>query len=60
MLDVADKSRKSIAALASAGFALDNEINLGGEGWLAKNYEIGTIAHFEKCELSFKSLEFLL
>ena len=36
-----------ISDLAAAGFILDNEISLGGGGWLAKNYEIGTIAHID-------------
>jgi hypothetical protein len=45
MLDVANKTRPLISSLASAGFILDNEITLGSNGWLAKNYEIGTIAH---------------
>ena len=45
MLDVAGKTRALVSDLAAAGFGLDNEISLGGEGWLAKNYEIGTIAH---------------
>ena len=36
-----------ISDLAAAGFVLDNEIKLGGGGWLAKNYEIGTIAHID-------------
>ena len=45
MLDVASKTRMLVSDLAAAGFILDNEINLGGGGWLAKNYEIGTIAH---------------
>src|SRR5262249_1636117 len=47
MLDVAYKTRMLIPELAAQGFALDNEIALGGSGWLAKNYEIGTIAHIE-------------
>jgi hypothetical protein len=47
MLDVASKTRTLVADLTTAGFKLDNEIELGGEGWLAKNYEIGTIAHVE-------------
>ena len=33
--------------LVATGYALDNEIKLGGSGWLAKNYEIGTIAHID-------------
>jgi hypothetical protein len=47
MLDVASKSRPAIDALAVAGFILDNKISLGGDSWLAKNYEIGTIAHYD-------------
>jgi hypothetical protein len=47
MLDVANKTRPLIANLVAAGYALDNEIKLGGNGWLAKNYEIGTIAHID-------------
>jgi MoxR-like ATPase len=47
MLDVASKTRTVVSELASAGFILDNEIELGGGGWLAKNYEIGTIAHID-------------
>jgi MoxR-like ATPase len=46
MLDIASKSRLLISGLAAIGFVLDNEISLGGGGWLARNYEIGTIAHF--------------
>ena len=26
---------------------MDNKISLGGDSWLAKNYEIGTIAHYD-------------
>ena len=47
MLDVANKSRAAIGDLAAAGFILDNKISLGGDSWLAKNYEIGTIAHYD-------------
>jgi hypothetical protein len=47
MLDVASKTRTLVPDLAAAGFILDNDIKLGGGGWLAKNYEIGTIAHIE-------------
>ena len=47
MLDVAKKSRAAIGDLAAAGFILDNKISLGGDSWLAKNYEIGTIAHYD-------------
>ena len=47
MLDVANKTRTLISNLLSAGFALDNEIKLGGIGWRAKSYEIGTIAHID-------------
>jgi hypothetical protein len=47
MLDVAVKTRASVPDLVNAGFVLDNEISLGGGGWLAKNYEIGTIAHID-------------
>ena len=47
MLDVASKARGLISALLPAGFALNNEIKLGGGGWLANNYEIGTIAHID-------------
>jgi MoxR-like ATPase len=48
MLEVAEKARKAIPELQSSGFALDNNIDLGSEdGWLAKNYEIGTIAHID-------------
>ena len=47
MLDVASKTRPLISDLPDAGFILDNKINLGGSGWLAKNYEIGTIAHID-------------
>lgn len=45
MLGVAAKVRPLISDLAGGGFALDNQIALGGEGWLARDYEIGTIAH---------------
>jgi hypothetical protein len=45
MLDVAKKTRPLIFGLADAGFILNNEIELGGTGWLSKNYEVGTIAH---------------
>jgi hypothetical protein len=47
MLDVASKTRALASNLPEAGFVLDNEIKLGGGGWLAKNYEIGTIAHID-------------
>ena len=47
MLDVASKTRPLISDLAGADFILDNNINLGGSGWRAKNYEIATIAHFD-------------
>jgi len=47
MLDVASKTRGLVSVLLAAGFVLDNEIKLGGGGWLAKNYEIGTIAHID-------------
>jgi hypothetical protein len=47
MLDVANKTRPFVTDLAAAGYALDNEIKLGGSGWLPKNYEIGTIAHID-------------
>ena len=47
MLDVASKTRGLVSDLLAAGFVLDNEIKLGGGGWLAKNYEIGTIAHID-------------
>jgi hypothetical protein len=53
MLDVASKTRGLISNLSAAGFALDNEIKLGGLGWRAKSYEIGTIAHID-----FKTNEF--
>jgi MoxR-like ATPase len=45
MLDVAEKTRLITSDLENKGFTLDNDIKLGGSGWLAKNYEIGTIAH---------------
>jgi hypothetical protein len=47
MLDVVGKTRPLVPDLAAVGFVLNNEISLGGEGWLAKNYEIGTIAHID-------------
>jgi hypothetical protein len=47
MLDVSAKTRPLVSELGHAGFALDNQISLGGAGWLAKNYELGTIAHTE-------------
>ena len=47
MLDVANRSRAAIGDLAASGFVLDNKISLGGDSWLAKNYEIGTIAHYD-------------
>jgi hypothetical protein len=47
MLDVASKTRGLVSDLVAAGFVLDNQISLGGGGWLAKNYEIGTIAHVD-------------
>lgn len=47
MLDVAAKTRALLPDLAAAGFVLGNEIDLGGGGWLARNYEIGTIAHVD-------------
>jgi hypothetical protein len=47
MTDIANKTRMLIPDLAAAGFVLDSKISLGGGGWLAKNYEIGTIAHMD-------------
>lgn len=47
MIDVANKTRVLISDLAAVGFVLDSKISLGGDGWLAKNYEIGTIAHMD-------------
>src|SRR5262249_50732662 len=47
MLDVAGKTRPLASHLAATGFVLDNNIDLGGGGWLAKNYEIGTIVHVD-------------
>jgi MrcB-like, N-terminal domain/Magnesium chelatase, subunit ChlI len=47
MLDVASKTRGTVSNLAALGFLLDNKIELGGGGWLAKNYEIGTIVHID-------------
>jgi hypothetical protein len=44
MLDVAAKTRVLIPELEAAGFVLDNEISLGGIGWRARSYEVGTIA----------------
>ncbi len=57
MLDVAGKTRTLIPELADAGFLLNNEIDLGGGGWLAKNYEAGTIAHVELPTDAFPSDE---
>ena len=45
MLDVAAKTRPLIPELEGAGFVLDNNIGLGGGNWLARNYEVGTIAY---------------
>lgn len=39
LLDVANKARPLIPDLTKLGFVLDNDISLGGTGWLAKNYE---------------------
>ena len=47
MIDVAAKARNSISDLSDAGFKLDNKIELGGDGWREKNYEIGTIGHID-------------
>lgn len=53
MLDVAAKVRPLAQQLLDSEYRLDNDIHLGAEAWLAKNYEIGTIAHvaFEVGEL---------
>lgn len=45
MLSVAEGVRKKLSQLSLEGYALDNAIELDGSGWLAKNYETGTIAH---------------
>jgi hypothetical protein len=47
MLDVATKTRALISDLSKSDFVLDNEISLGGDNWLTKNYELGTIAHID-------------
>src|SRR5262249_10951008 len=46
MLDAAAKTRAILTDLTAFGFVLDNEISLGGSGSPARNYELGTIAHF--------------
>jgi hypothetical protein len=45
MLEVAVKTRPLISELRDAGFVLDNDISLGGDNWLARNYEVGTIGY---------------
>ena len=45
MLDVTAKTRPLIPELEGAGFVLDNNISLGGGSWLARNYEVGTVAY---------------
>ena len=46
MVRVGDASRRRLQNLAGEGFDLDNNIDLRSRG-SAKNYEIGTIAHFD-------------
>lgn len=45
MVGVAKQTRPLISDLQSAGFQLDNDIDLHSSTSAAKNYEIGTIAH---------------
>jgi MoxR-like ATPase len=47
MLRVAAEARPKITDLADAGFQLNNEIDLQSSTSAARNYEVGTIAHFE-------------
>jgi hypothetical protein len=47
MLDVAAKARNTVSNLSDAGFTLDNNIALGGDGWRETSYETGTIAHVD-------------
>ncbi|VVT31166.1 DUF3578 domain-containing protein [Rhizobium sp. EC-SD404] len=46
MVRVGDAGREQIRTLSVEGFKLDNEIDLRSRG-SAKNYELGTIAHFD-------------
>lgn len=47
MSSVAETARQQLPNLVDAGFSLDSKIDLGATGWLARNYEIGTIAHVD-------------
>lgn len=47
MLRVAAEARTKIPDLAHEGFQLNNEIDLRSSTSDARNYEVGTIAHFE-------------
>lgn len=40
-----DQYRALVPDLASAGFRLDGDIDLGAEGWRAQSYEAGCVAH---------------
>jgi MoxR-like ATPase len=55
MLRVAAEARTRIPDLADAGFQLNNEIDLHSSTSAARNYEVGTIAHFELRPDSFLS-----
>jgi 5-methylcytosine-specific restriction protein B len=41
----AEAARARIKDLEQAGFALDNQVSLQGEGWRARSYQMGVIAH---------------
>lgn len=45
MLNVAERLRPQITQIHTAGFKLDNEIDLKSSTGAARNYEVGTIAH---------------
>ncbi|MBN9537334.1 MAG: DUF3578 domain-containing protein [Alphaproteobacteria bacterium] len=47
LLDVAANARTLIAGQAAVPLVLDNNIHLGADGLLARNYKIGTIAHID-------------
>ncbi|WP_406851790.1 DUF3578 domain-containing protein [Brevundimonas sp. BH3] len=40
-----DQYRALVPELASAGFRLDDDIDLGAEGWRAQSYRAGCVAH---------------
>lgn len=45
MTSVAQSAREHIGDLLGGSYHLDSDFNLEATGWLARNYEVGTIAH---------------